>query len=153
MDNNDILRRIRFSFDFNDDKMIRLFELGGYVVTRSDVSDWLKKEEDEAFDPLSDHMLAVFLNGLIVDRRGEKEGGLPEPEEWLNNNMVLRKLKIALDLKSDDILAMYQSIDKPISAHELSAFLRNPKQHQYRPCNDQYLRHFLMGIQKKYKGT
>jgi len=152
MDNNDILRRIRFSFDFGDDKMIRLFELGGFIVTRADVSDWLKKEEDEAFEPISDEMLAVFLNGLIIDRRGEKDGTTPEPEKWLNNNLVLRKLKIALNLKSDDILAMYESIGKPISPHELSAFLRNPKQHQYRPCNDQYLRHFLMGIQKRYKG-
>jgi uncharacterized protein YehS (DUF1456 family) len=151
MDNNDILRRIRFAFDFGDDKMIYLFELGGYIVTRSDVSDWLKREEDDAFDPISDQMLAAFLNGLIVHNRGEKDGELPEPEEWLNNNIVLRKLKIALNLKSDDILALFENSGKKISPHELSAFLRNPKQHQYRPCNDQYLRNFLIGIQKRYR--
>jgi uncharacterized protein YehS (DUF1456 family) len=151
MDNNDILRRLRFTFDFGDDTMIRMFALGGYEVTRADVSDWLKREEDEAFDPIDDRMLAVFLNGLISDKRGPQGDEFPEPEEFLNNNMILRKLKIALELKSDDILAMFASVDRPISPHELTAFMRNPKQHKYRPCNDQYLRNFLNGLQKKYK--
>jgi uncharacterized protein YehS (DUF1456 family) len=151
MDNNDILRRIRFTFDFGDDTMIRMFAMGGFEVTRADVSDWLKREDDEAFDSIDDRMLAVFLNGLIADKRGEKEGEFPEPEESLTNNIVLRKLKIALNLQSDEILAMFASVDKPISPHELSAFLRNPKQHKYRLCNDQYLRHFLNGFQKKYQ--
>lgn len=100
---------------------------------------------------ITDKELATFLNGLIIDKRGKREGPLPEAEDPLSNNMILKKLKIALNLKSDDILEMLASIDKKISKHELSAFFRNPDHKSYRDFLDQYLRHFLNALQKKYK--
>ncbi len=102
--NNDILRRIRYAFDFDDSKMMALFSLGGEEATRAEVSDWLKKDDDPAYQSLNDKKLISFLDGLIEDRRGKREGPPPPPEEFLNNNIILRKLKIALNLKDDDIL-------------------------------------------------
>jgi uncharacterized protein YehS (DUF1456 family) len=152
LDNNDIFRRLRYTFDFNDAKMIELFSLAGHVVNRAQISDWLKKEEDTAFQILPDTMLAVFLNGLIVDKRGKREGNQPIPEETLDNNIILKKLKIALDLQTDDIVALFNAIGKKISMPEVTSFLRNPKQAKYRPCNDQYLRNFLSSLQAYYRG-
>jgi len=149
--NNDIIRRIRYTFDFNDSKMMEIFALGGHLVSREQVSDWLKKEDDPASIKLTDLQLAVFLNGLINDKRGKKEGVQHEPEKSLNNNIIFRKLKIALNLKDDDILEVLALCDMRISKHELSAFFRHPDQDQYRTCNDQILRVFLHGLQKKYK--
>ena len=151
MTNNDILRRIRYLFDFNDLKMIALFKLADCDVTKAEVSDWLKKEDDPLSIEMTDKELAIFLNGLIIEKRGKREGPQPEPEDPLNNNMILRKLKIALDLKTDDILDLFALIDKKISKHELSAFFRNPDHKSYRPCMDQYLRNFLSALQTKYK--
>ncbi len=151
MTNNDIIRRIRYTFDFEDDKMIALFKLANHDVQRAEVCDWLKSDEDPELRELTDKELAIFLNGLIIDRRGKREGPQPKPEEELTNNMILRKLKIALDLKSDEILALYSLINKKISKHELSAFFRNPNNKSYEPCMDQYLRYFLSGMQAKYK--
>lgn len=151
MNNNDIMRRIRFTFDYSDSEMINIFALADFEVTRADVSDWLKRDDDPEFLELKDIQLAVFLNGLIVLNRGPKEGPQPEPEKRLTNNMIFRKLKIALNLKDDDILDILELVDMHISKHELSAFFRNPSQLQYRPCNDQMLRKFLMGMQKKFK--
>lgn len=150
MDNNDIFRRIRYTFDFDDYQIIELYKLAGHQVKRSDVSNWLKKEDETTFELISDHNLAKFLNGLIIERRGKREGPQPVPEKILNNNIILIKLKIALNLKSEDIQEMFKLINKKISAHELSAFLRNPKKPQYRSCNDQYLRNFLSAMQAKY---
>lgn len=147
MDNNDVIRKIRYIFDYNDSKMIEIFELASLKVNRSDISNWLKKDSDPAFVELSDNKLAIFLNGLIIEKRGKREGPQPIPEKQLNNNIIFRKVKIAMDLKSDDILEMFKSINKSISEHELSAFLRNPNHRKYRECNDQYLRNFLSGIQ------
>ena len=151
MKNNDILRRLRYAFDFTDSKMISLFNLGGEEVTREEISDWLKKEEDPAFKSLHDVKLAVFLNGLINDRRGKKEGEQPKPEKELNNNIIFRKLKIALNLKEEDILAIFSLVGMNISKHEISAFFRSPEQHQYRLCKDQILRNFIQGLQLKYR--
>jgi uncharacterized protein YehS (DUF1456 family) len=150
MTNNDIIRRIRYTFGFSDSKMIEIFSLAGHQVSRSDISDWLKKEEDPAFNNLNDFQLAVFLNGLIIDKRGKKEGEQPVPENRLTNNIIFRKLKIALNLKDDEVLKILELADMRISKHELSAFFRNPSQSQYRICNDQIMRNFLQGMQIKY---
>ena len=153
MTNNDILRRIRYVFDFSDTKMIALFKLANHEVPRADISDWLKKEDDPAFIELADKQLAIFLNGFIIDKRGKREGPVPEPENRLTNNMILRKMKIALDLKTDDILDLFVLINKKLGKHELSAFFRNPKNNSYQTCKDQYLRNFFNALQTKYKGT
>lgn len=148
--NNDILRRIRYTFDFTDSKMIEIFALADLQVTRAQISNWLKKDDDSAYQELNDNQFAVFLNGLINDKRGKKEGIQPIPEKRLNNNIIFRKLKIALNLKNSDILEILEMVDMHISKHELSAFFRKPIQNQYRPCKDQILRNFLQGMQKKY---
>jgi len=151
MTNNDILRRIRYLFDFSDLKMIALFKLANYDVEKKDVSDWLKKEDDPLLIEITDKELAIFLNGLIIEKRGKREGPQREPEDRLNNNMILRKLKIALDLKTDDILDLFALIGKKISKHELSAFFRNSDHKSYQPFKDQYLRNLLNALQTKHK--
>ena len=151
MTNNDILRRIRYTFDFSDSKIIAIFGLADHQVTRGQISDWLKKDDDPAFQEISDAQLAIFLNGLINDRRGKKEGAQPKPEQRLTNNIIFRKLKIALDLKAEDILEILGLTDVHISKHELSAFFRKPGHKHYRNCKDQVFRNFLNGIQLKYR--
>ena len=152
MTNNDILRSLRYTFDFSDAEMIDLFAQADHTVNRSEVSNWLKKDEDPDFQEMSDRELAIFMNGLINQKRGKREGAQPEPEERLNNNNILRKLKIALNLKDEDMLEILKSVDRHISKHELSAFFRKPEQPQYRPALDQILRNFLHGLQLKYRG-
>ena len=149
--NNDILRRLRYTFDFSDDKMIELFASAEYETSRAEVSDWLKKEDDPAFRQMEDIHMALFLNGLINEYRGKREGPTPVPEAKLNNNIIFRKLKIALNLKDEDILEVFKLADLLVSKHEISALFRNPKQKQYRPCKDQFLRNFLHGLQLKYR--
>ena len=151
MNNNDVLRRIRYTFDFDDTKMIAVFDLADHKVTRAQVSDWLKKDDDPAYQECSDPELAVFLNGFINDRRGKKEGAQPEVEQRLTNNIIFRKLKIALDLKDDGILEIMELVDLCMSKHELSAFFRKPGHKNYRLCKDQVLRYFLRGMQAKYR--
>jgi len=153
MSNNDILRRTRYTFDYSDSEMIGLFGSGGMQVTRAEVSDWLKKEEDPEYKELGDEHLAAFLNGLINEKRGKKEGPQPDPEKKLNNNIILRKLKIALNLKDEDMLEILLLADFRLSKHELSAFFRNPSQSQYRPLKDQILRNFLHGMEIKYRSN
>jgi len=149
--NNDILRRIRYTFDYHESKIVSIFALADYKVSQEQVSNWLKKEEDPAYQSCNDSQMAIFLNGLINHKRGKKEGPQPDPEKNLTNNIILRKLKIALDLKDDDILKMMGLADVHISKHELSAFFRRAGHKHYRECKDQILRNFLKGMQLKYR--
>ena len=151
MTNNDILRRLRYTFDFNDSRMITVFGLADHQVTRAQISDCLKKDDDPAYQECSDTLLAIFLNGLINDKRGKKEGPQPEPEKRLTNNIIFMKLKIALNLKAEDVLEILGLVDFRMSKHELSAFFRKPGHKHYRNCQDQVLRNFLKGLQIKYR--
>ena len=151
MTNNDILRRIRYTFNFSDDKMIALFKQAEAVVTRSEISDWLKKDDDPAYQRCNDTQMATFLNGLINANRGKKDGPQPEPEHAINNNIILRKLKIALDLKNEDVLELLELAEFRLGKHELSAFFRKPDHKHFRECKDQVLRNFLAGMQVKYR--
>jgi len=153
MTNNDILRRLRFVFDFGDSQMMALFASAGFNASREQVSDWLKSDDKPDFKELRDQHLAYFLNGLINKKRGKREGEQPEAEKVLNNNIIFRKLKIALDFKDEQILEVMELAGFPLSKHELSAFFRKPGHNNYRECQTQVLRNFLRGLQIKMRGA
>ena len=132
--------------------MINIFALADKEVTRAEISDWLKKDDAPDYKAIYDLDLAIFLSGFINLKRGKKEGEQPKPEKKLNNNIIFRKLKIALGFKDEDIVDALELVNFRISKHELSAFFRNPSQNQYRPCKDQILRNFIHGIQIKFRG-
>ncbi|OMH30794.1 DUF1456 family protein [Motiliproteus sp. MSK22-1] len=152
MTNNDVLRRIRYTFDFDDSKMMTIFSSADYQVTREVLSNWLKRDDNPAHQNCSDTHLAIFLNGFINLNRGKKEDPQPKPEQRMTNNIIFRKLKIALDLKAEDVLEILALANLRISKHELSAFFRKVDHKHYRECKDQVLRNFLTGLQQKHRG-
>lgn len=151
MTNNDVLRRLRFTFDFNDTKIMKLFAEGGYETTRAEISDWMKKDDDPDYKNCPDSRMSAFLNGLIVERRGRREGEQPRLESKLTNNMIFMKLKIAMNMKAEDVQEILTLAGFNLSNHELSAFFRRPGHKHYRECKDQVLRNFLKGLQIKYR--
>ena len=152
MTNNDILRRIRYILELDDSKVMSIFSQGDLEVTRAQISDWLKKDDDPAYAVCRDAEFQAFLNGLINDRRGKKEGAPPPRNESLNNNIIFMKLKIAFNLKADDVQELMRLSGLRLSKHELSAFFRRPGHKHYRECKDQGLRNFLRGLQIKHRG-
>ena len=152
MTNNDILRRLRYIFDLNDTGMIAIFALADVDVRRGHIIAWLVKDDNPTFEACKDYMLAAFLNGLITEKRGKREGVTSKPERKLTNNIILMKLKIALHLQSDDLIAIAKLAEFTLSAHELSAFMRRPGHRNYRECKDQVLRNFLNGLQITLRG-
>ena len=151
MNNNDIFRRLRYALVLNDNTTIRIFKLADLEVTRDQVTDWRKKEEEQGYQAMNDQLLATFLNGFIIYKRGKRDGEQPIPEKQLTNNLILTKLKIALTLKSDDILNILEKADFVLSKHELSAFFRKKGHKHYRECKDQILRNFIQGLQIRYR--
>lgn len=151
MTNNDILRQLRYIFDFSDEEMKEVFAAADYEVERWKVSDWLKKDDEQQL-LLHNSELNFFLDGMINQKRGRKDSYQLKTDKELTNNQVLRKLKIALNLKDHDLLSIYELVNVKVGKHELSAFFRNPKQSQYRDMGNQYLRNFLHGLQVKMRG-
>ena len=151
MTNNDILRRLRYTLNASDETIARIFGLGGQEATNEEVDLWTRPDDDPDYEPMTDFALATFLNGLIVERRGPR-ADTPPTERELDNNLILRKLRIAFELTTDDFVALVESVGKRVSKHEINAFFRRATQRQYRHCNDQYLRWVLSGLQKRVRG-
>ena len=153
MTNNDILRRLRFILNIKDTKIIKILALVNYQVTLPRVVSWLKKDDDADFTECNDKEFMAFLDGLIIEKRGMRENSGPKkpaPIQVMSNNLIFLKLKIAFDLKSDDVLDLMELSKFNISSSELSAFFRKKTHRHYRVCKDQILRKFLKGLQLKH---
>jgi uncharacterized protein YehS (DUF1456 family) len=149
--NNDILRRLRYTFNLTDTAVVDIFAAAEATVTTEQVIAWLTKEGEQEFVKISDTEFATFLNGFINTKRGKREGAQPIPESKLNNNIIFMKLRIALNMKAEDVIATLALVDFDLSKHELSAFSRKVDNKHYRVCNDQILRLFLTAVQQQYR--
>ncbi len=151
MTNNQILRRIRYTFDYSDAAMLKIFAAADLTVDIEQYHHWLRKDDDPKYINITDHQFAIFLNGFINEKRGKKEGPPAIAEKKLNNNIILRKLKIGLNLTDADIIELLLLAEMRIGKSELSAFFRKAGHKHYRDCKDQFLRNFLQGVQIKYR--
>ena len=149
MINNDLLRRISTIFDFNDEKIISVFKLGQGLMTAEQLADTFKEKDDSSYKQLLDVEFASFLNGLIIEKRGPKDGPQRETEQELTNNIIFNKVKIALALKADEVIAILESAELSLGKYELSAFFRSVNHKHYRPCSDDVLSTFLKGLKIK----
>ena len=147
MTNNDILRRLRYALNMNNSQLLTCFAQGGHSLTQSDLDLLLKKEEEPDYIDCPDVLLNAFLNGLIIIRRGQRDTAQEAAESSrLNNNIILRKIRIALELKDTDIIAILQAAEHTITKSELSAIFRKFGHRNYMPCKDQLLRKLLSGL-------
>lgn len=149
MTNNDILRRLRYALDIKDPTMIEIFKLSEYEITRSNLIDLLKKEEEEGYVDCSDEVMVLFLDGLIIHKRGKSEtmpGHVEKRDSPLTNNDILKKLRIALKFREDEMLSTLKQGGMNLSKSELSALFRKKGQRHYKECGDQILRNFLKGL-------
>jgi uncharacterized protein YehS (DUF1456 family) len=147
MTNNDVLRSLRYLLSISDAGLIDIIRLSGHEVGRAEVAAFLKKEDEDGYKLCSDVVMAHFLNGLVIYKRGKDESRPPQLVEVpVTNNSVVKKLRVAFELKDDDIIALLEKTSFRVSKTELGAFFRRPDHRNYRDCGDQFLRYFLKGL-------
>ncbi len=150
MDNNDVMRRMRYILNKNDKEISEIFQLADYQISEEDVKRILNKDGDIL--NCSNDILKYFLDGVIIYKRGKKEENeeekenLKRNEEKLTNNVILKKLKIAFDLKAEDMIEIFEMAEVEISKSELSALFRRKDHRNYKECGDSYVRKFLKGL-------
>lgn len=146
MDNNDILRRLRYILKADDQGMCDILALGKYRLGKEDMEKMLLREEDTGFLPCREEVLARFLDGLILQKRGPSDKEAPRQRIKLDNNLILKKLRIAFNLREEEMITAFEKAEFPLSRHELSALFRKPGSRQFKSCQDQMLRKFLTGL-------
>ncbi|HEX8594707.1 MAG TPA: DUF1456 family protein [Pseudomonas sp.] len=147
MMNNDVLRSVRYMLDISDGKIVDIVKLAGFEISKADVIAFMKKEDEEGYLNCSDEIMAHFLDGLVIFKRGKDDSRPPQPVELpITNNTVLKKLRVAFELKEEDMHAILKAAEFPVSKPELSALFRKFGHSNYRTCGDQLLRNFLKGL-------
>jgi uncharacterized protein YehS (DUF1456 family) len=151
--NNDVLRSVRYALDLSEPTLVEIFKLGGHAIERDAVAHFLQKEDEAGYVACDDAAMMPFLNGLVIYKRGMSEQA-PEPDQptRLTNNIILKKLRVAFELKEDDMHAILAQVEFPVSKPELSALFRKPGHKNYRACGDQLLRNFLKGLSLRLRG-
>ena len=156
MINNDVLRSIRYMLDLSDAKVVEITRLADpdFPIEKTDVQAFLKKDEEDGYIECSDMVLAHFLDGLVIHYRGRNPDLPPRPiEKRINNNVVLKKLRVAFELKDADMHRIFADAGFPVSKPELSALFRQADHKNFRLCGDQMLRNFLKGLTLRVRGT
>ncbi|MBB6599574.1 DUF1456 family protein [Luteimonas sp. MC1825] len=156
MINNDVLRSIRYMLDLGDSKVVEIVHLADpdFALDKDDVRPFLLKEDEPGHVPCGDAVLAHFLDGLIIHLRG-RDGSVPARpvEKRISNNVVLKKLRVAFELKDVDMHDIFAAAGFPVSKPELSALFRQPGHKNFRQCGDQLLRNFLKGLTLRVRGA
>ena len=147
MTNNDCLRRIHAILDLDEPTMKNIISNMSQQVTQEEINNLLEKEDADAFTECTDILFGAFLNGLIIEKRGTKESAKPPEEERLTNNIILKKLRTAFDLKAEDILSILSLIECRFTKHELSAFFRKSESNHFKVCKDHVLENFFESLQ------
>jgi uncharacterized protein YehS (DUF1456 family) len=147
MTNNDTLRRLRYALNIDDAKVAEIITLTSRATTPEEVVKWLKREDEEGYVELPHETLCRFLDGLIIEKRGpHPSGATTEPLDFLPNNEILKKLRIALNLKEEDVLAVFKKANFVVTKAELGSFFRKKGHRNYRKCPEQVLRKFIHGL-------
>ena len=169
MNNNEILIRLRDALDIKNTDMVEIFKLGGIELTSEEVSMMLIKSKDSDNNEDQDieekkeslecnnYSLESFLNGFIIFKRGEPDpipGKSKKPPLAIKNsksvnNVMLKKLKIALSLTSEDMIDIFEEAGAFVTKGELSPLFRKEGHNHYKYCSDTFARKFLNGLAAK----
>ncbi|MBC7387422.1 MAG: DUF1456 family protein [Cryobacterium sp.] len=147
MTNNEALIGLRYLMNITDARLVEIAALGETVITLDEIRSFLMNDQEAGYTPLSHEVMAGFLNGLIVYKRGRDPASpLPPLDVPVTNNVVLKKMRVAFELKDVDIIEIIAKSGLRVSKSELSAFFRKRDHRNYRECGDQFLRNLFKGM-------
>ncbi|MEA1879204.1 MAG: DUF1456 family protein [Campylobacterota bacterium] len=151
MPTNDILYRIQKALSLSLEEMLEAYALESYNMSESYLEQLLKRRQDKGFQLCSYEELGVFLDGLVTLKRGKS----PQKEESkeaveLTNNLILKKLRVALQLKESETEIIFGLADVELTKQQLASLFRKESHKNFKPCSTELLLSFLEGLDEYY---
>lgn len=147
---NEILYRIQKALNLTTEEMLKAYKLEAYQMEASHLESLLKRRQDKGFIPASYEELGVFLDGLVALKRGPSPKNPHDDAVELTNNLILKKLRIALELKEPETEIIFGLADVELSKQQLSALFRKEGHKNFKACSDELLMAFLDGLDEFY---
>lgn len=150
---NEILYKIQKALNLTSDDMLKAYELEDYTMEVAHLESLLMRRQEKDFKICSYEELGVFLDGLVSLKRGVSPKK-PNDDDGveLTNNLILKKLRIALELKDAQMGEILSLADVNLSKQQLASLFRNENHKNHRECSDELLIAFLDGLDKWSEG-
>jgi uncharacterized protein YehS (DUF1456 family) len=146
---NEILYRIKKALNLTETEMLEAYALAEYPMEAEHLDAMLKRRQDKGFALCSYEELGVFLDGLIILRRGPSPKKAKDDDAVaLTNNLILKKLRIALELKEPETEIIFNLADVMLTKQELKSLFRNESHKNFKACSDALLMAFLEGLEE-----
>ena len=151
MKTNDILYKITKALSLTNEDILEIYRLEGYSMSEEHLEVLLKKRVDKGFEECSYEELGVFLDGLVTFKRGPSPKRPNDDEAVaLTNNLILKKLRIALELKEPETEIIFGLGDAALGKQELKSLFRKEAHKNFKACPDALLMAFLEGLDEFY---
>lgn len=148
---NEILYRIKKALHLTNEELIEAYRLEDYTMGTTRLDSLLKRRHDKDFQLCSYEELGVFLDGLVSLKRGPSPKKNSEEEAVeLTNNLILKKLRIALELKEAEVEIIFGLADVELSKQQLASLFRKEGHKNFKICSDKLLMAFLEGLDEYY---
>ena len=148
---NEVIYRIHKALHLSLDEMIEAYTLEEYKMEAPHLEALLKRRQDDGFMLCSYEELGVFLDGLVTLKRGPSPKKRSEEKAVeLTNNLILKKLRIALELKESETEIIFGLADVELSKQQLASLFRKEGHKNFKACSDELLMAFLEGLDEFY---
>ena len=151
MQTNDILYKIQNSLNLTQIEMLEAYKLANYTMDEKHLDSLLKRRQDEGSKLCSYEELGIFLDGLVILKRGpspKKNSNTNDVE--LTNNLILKKLRIALELKEAETEIIFSLGEVELSKQQLASLFRKESHKNFKECSYELLMAFLDGLDEFY---
>ena len=148
---NEILYRIQKALNLTMEEMLEIYKLESYEMSETHLDALLKRRLDKGFMLCSYEELGVFLDGLVTFKRGPSPKKSTDAEVVeLTNNLILKKLRISLELKEAETEIIFGLADIELTKQQLASLFRKENHKNFKPCSDELLMAFIEGLDEFY---
>ncbi|HGZ70859.1 MAG TPA: DUF1456 family protein [Nitratifractor sp.] len=152
MNPSEVIIAIKEALNLNRPKILTIYSLVSYPMGKERLDKILKNSSNKNSAIATYEELGLFLDGLILFKRKEEAPKQVQEEEEiiLSNNLILKKIRAALNLKEFELLIIFQLADFEISKSKIKDLFRSEEHPKYIECSNKTLKAFLEGLNEFY---
>jgi len=151
MQPNDVLFKIKKALSLETEEMIKAYALADFEMTEERLESIIKRRQDKGFEEATFEELGVFLDGLVLLKRGPSDKVANEDDVVeLTNNLILKKVRVAMELKEPELVILFALAEVELTKRQIGSLFRKEGTKNFKACSDELLNAFLEGLDEFY---
>jgi len=148
---NDILFKLKTALSIDNENMTKAYALADYEMTEERLESILKRRQDKGYEEATYEELGVFLDGLVLLKRGPSDKVANDDEVVaLTNNLILKKVRVAMELKEPELVILFALAEVDLTKRQIGSLFRKEGGKNFKECSDELLMAFLEGLDEFY---